>query len=115
MEKIRLGKTDLVVTRLGFGGVPIQRLPEEEAIALVRKSLDLGVNFIDTANSYTNIEERIGKAINGRRDQLILATKSFSRSKEALKEHIYLSLDHWGWIIWTCTNFMVLAITIRWI
>ena len=85
-----------MVTRLGFGGVPIQRLPGEEAIALVRKSLDLGVNFIDTANSYTNSEERVGKAISGRRDQLILATKSFSLSKEALKEHIYLSLRRLG-------------------
>jgi len=96
MEKIRLGKTNLMVTKLGFGGVPIQRLSEEEAISLVRKSLDLGVNFIDTANSYTNSEERIGKAIKGRREQLILATKSFSRSKEDLREHIADSLKRLG-------------------
>ncbi|MFC1899471.1 aldo/keto reductase [Chloroflexota bacterium] len=96
MEKVRLGKTELLVTRLGFGGVPIQRLPEKEAITLIRESLELGVNFIDTANSYTNSEERIGKAIKDWRDQIILATKSTSRNKETLKENIYLSLRRLG-------------------
>ena len=96
METIRLGKTEIMVTRLGFGGVPIQRLTEEEAVEIVRRSLDLGVNFIDTANSYTNSEERIGKAIKERRDGLILATKSFSRSPEEMEAHLQLSLKRMG-------------------
>ena len=93
METIRLGKTGLMVTKLGFGGVPIQRLSEEEAVAIVRHCLDLGVNFLDTANGYTNSEERIGKAIAGRREGLILATKSFSQDREGMEGHLKLSLE----------------------
>ena len=59
MEKVRLGRTNLMVSNIGFGGIPIQRLTEAETIAVVRRALDLGVNFIDTANNYTTSEERI--------------------------------------------------------
>jgi uncharacterized protein len=51
MEKIKLGKTGLMVTRLGFGGIPIQRLNEADAVKVVQKCLDLGINFLDTANT----------------------------------------------------------------
>jgi len=93
MEKIRLGKTNMMVSKLGFGGIPIQRLSEEDAIAVVRRCLSLGVTFIDTANGYTTSEERIGKAIAGRRRGLILATKSGSRSREGIEKHLNLSLE----------------------
>ena len=96
MKTVRLGRTEMMVTRLGFGGVPIQRLTEEEAVAVVRRSLDLGVNFIDTANSYTNSEERIGKAIAGRREGLILATKSFTRTRGEMEGHLKVSLERLG-------------------
>jgi aryl-alcohol dehydrogenase-like predicted oxidoreductase len=42
VDKIRLGRSDLMVTRIGFGGIPIQRLSEEDAISVVRRCLDLG-------------------------------------------------------------------------
>jgi aryl-alcohol dehydrogenase-like predicted oxidoreductase len=64
---MRLGKSGLMVTRVGFGGIPIQRLDEEGAVAVVKRCLDHGVNFIDTANAYSTSEARIGKAIAGRR------------------------------------------------
>ena len=51
MEAIRLGPTEMMVSRLGFGGIPIQRVSENEAVALVRKCLELGITFIDTANA----------------------------------------------------------------
>ena len=51
MEQVRLGQTGLSVSRVGFGGIPIQRLGETEAVALVRTCLDLGINFFDTANA----------------------------------------------------------------
>ena len=63
MDKVRLGRTDLMVSRIAFGGIPIQRVSEAEAAAVVRHCLSLGINFIDTANAYTTSEERIGKAI----------------------------------------------------
>lgn len=93
MEKIRLGKTDLQVSRLGFGGIPIQRLNEADAIAVVRKCLDLGISFLDTANAYTTSEERIGKAIAGRREELVIATKSLSRKRDGTEKHLNLSLQ----------------------
>lgn len=46
MKRIRLGKTDMMVSKLGFGGVPIQRVSEDEAVALVRRCLDLGITFL---------------------------------------------------------------------
>ena len=97
MEKIRLGKTDLMVTRLGFGGIPIQRCTDDEAVALVRWCLDLGVNFIDTANAYTTSEERIGRAIAGRkREDIIIATKTQLRERDKIDEHLELSLKRLG-------------------
>ena len=81
MEKIRLGRTEMMVSKLGFGGIPIQRLTEGEAVAVVSRCLDLGVNYIDTANGYSTSEERIGKAIKGRRHDVYIATKSGARTR----------------------------------
>jgi len=97
MEKIRLGKTNMMVSKLGFGGIPIQRVSEEEAVAVVRKCLDLGITYLDTANAYSNSEERIGKAIAGwPRDEIVIGTKSLSRKPEGVGKHIELSLEHLG-------------------
>ncbi len=93
MKKIRLGKTDMMVTRIGFGGIPIQRLTEAEAVKVVRRCIDLGVNFIDTANGYTVSEERIGKAVKGRRDDVFIATKSGSREAAEIQKNLDLSLQ----------------------
>ncbi len=92
MDKLRLGRTDLVVSRIGFGGIPIQRCSEETAIAVVRRCLDWGINFFDTAAAYTSSEERIGKAIAGRRDGLVIATKSTERTREGIEAHLNQSL-----------------------
>ena len=76
MITTRLGKTGLEVSRVGIGGIPIQRPSEDEAIKIIHRALDLGINFIDTAAGYGNSEERIGKALIGHRDQVVIATKS---------------------------------------
>ncbi len=96
MDKIRLGKTEMMVSRLGFGGIPIQRDTEEEAVAVVRRCLDLGITHLDTANGYTTSEERIGKAVAGRREEVIIATKSGGRDRKAVEEHLALSLKRLG-------------------
>jgi predicted aldo/keto reductase-like oxidoreductase len=96
MEQVRLGQTGLSVSRVGFGGIPIQRLGETEAVALVRTCLDLGISFFDTANAYTTSEGFIGKAIAGRRQGLVLATKSTARSSEGVDRHLNLSLERLG-------------------
>jgi len=96
MKKIRLGKTEMMVTRLGFGGIPIQRVSEDEAIAVIKRCLELGITFIDTVNGYTTSEERIGKAIAGQREKLIIATKSLARTRDEIEKHLKLSLERLG-------------------
>ena len=96
METIRLGKTEMMVSRLGFGGIPIQRVSEDEAVTVVKGCLELGIKYFDTANSYTTSEERIGKAISGIREGLVIATKSNSRTRQGMEKHLKLSLEHLG-------------------
>ncbi|MFX0067949.1 MAG: aldo/keto reductase [Candidatus Hodarchaeota archaeon] len=79
MKTVRLGKTGLEVSRVGMGGIPITRPPENEAIKVIRRALDLGVNFIDTSIGYGISEERIGKGIADRRNRVILATKGWTQ------------------------------------
>lgn len=82
----------MMVTRLGFGGIPIQRLNEADAVAVVRRCLDLGINYIDTANGYSTSEERIGKAVKGRRHDVFIATKTFPGTAEIIEKNLDLSL-----------------------
>jgi len=96
MEKTRLGRTEMMVSRIGFGGIPIQRIAEDEAVAIVSRCLELGITYLDTANAYTTSEERIGRAIKGRRPDLILATKSSARTRDGIAEHLKLSLKQLG-------------------
>jgi len=92
MKTVRLGKTGLEVSRVGMGGIPITRPTEDEAIKVVQRGLDLGISLIDTAAGYTTSEERIGKAIAGRRDQVIVATKGGWDDKAMVVEHMERSL-----------------------
>ncbi len=96
MEKVKLGKTGLMVSRVGFGGIPIQRDTEEEAIAVVKRCIDLGITYLDTANGYTTSEGRIGKAIKGKRESLIISTKSLARDSAVVKQHLQNSLKQLG-------------------
>lgn len=92
MLKTRLGKSGLIVSRVGMGGIPLQRPPEAEAIRLVQSVLDLGVNWIDTSIGYGDSEIRIGKAIASRRDGVIIATKGGWRDKKTTENQINSSL-----------------------
>jgi predicted aldo/keto reductase-like oxidoreductase len=91
---IRFGKSGLEVTRVGFGGIPIQRLSEQQAVKVIRRALDGGFNWIDTARGYGNSEERIGKAIKKYpRSEVLVFTKGPGRDPKALREQIELSLQ----------------------
>ena len=92
MKKIRLGKSELLVSRVGFGGIPITRVSCEQAQRCIHTAIDLGINFIDTAATYGDSEEKIGKAIKGHRDKLIIATKSVPSTPEGMIECIDQSL-----------------------
>ena len=92
MEYRVLGKTGLEISRLGFGGIPIQKIDAEGTRVLVGELVDKGVNFIDTARGYTVSEEYLGYALEGVRDKFVLATKSMARTKEAMASDINVSL-----------------------
>ncbi len=94
MEYRELGKTGLKISRLGFGGIPIQRIDAEGTKALIPQLLENGINFIDTARGYTVSEEYLGYALEGVRDKFILATKSMARTKEAMAQDIDTSLKN---------------------
>jgi predicted aldo/keto reductase-like oxidoreductase len=96
MRKISLGASGMVVSEIGFGGIPIQRLSHDQAVVVVRQCLDLGITFLDTANAYSTSEERIGEAIRGRREDLVLATKTQARDGKGVAEHLALSLERLG-------------------
>jgi hypothetical protein len=84
MRKVTLGRSGLEVSAVGFGGIPIQRLGEAEAVGVVRAALDLGVTFIDTAAGYADSQAKIGKAIAGRREALVLASKSGQATRDGI-------------------------------
>jgi predicted aldo/keto reductase-like oxidoreductase len=96
MRQKRLGRTNLMVSEIGFGGIPIQRLSDDEAHRVVTHCLDAGVTFLDTAHGYTTSEERIGRAIAGRRQGLVIATKTPARDAKAAREQIALSFKRLG-------------------
>ena len=94
MQYRTLGKTNLTISRLGFGGIPIQRIDAEGTRTLMRQLKDAGVNYIDTARGYTVSEEYLGYALEGIREDFVLATKSMARTKEAMEADIATSLKN---------------------
>ena len=89
-----LGKTNMKVNRVGFGGIPIQRITQEETNKVINELIDKNVNFIDTARGYTISEEYIGNAIEGKREKFFIATKSMARDYESMKKDIEISLKN---------------------
>ena len=94
MEYVTLGKTGLKVSRMGLGGIPIQRVGAAEAKALIDAVEAAGVNYIDTARGYSVSEELLGQALEGRRDKFVLATKTMSRDKQGMAQDIETSLKN---------------------
>ena len=94
MEYRILGKTGLHISRMGFGGIPIQRIDAEGTKALMQQLKAAGVNFIDTARGYTVSEEYLGYALEGIRQDFVIATKSMARTKAAMASDIDISLKN---------------------
>ncbi|MCX7031447.1 MAG: aldo/keto reductase [Spirochaetes bacterium] len=92
-ERVRFGRTGLMVTRLAFGGIPIQRLSRQEGVRLVADVLDLGINFIDTAHGYGHSEELVGEAMRTvSRGSLVIATKSPAADRKGFLDDLDESL-----------------------
>ena len=94
MKYVTLGRTGLKISRMGLGGIPIQRADVASAKALIQAMVKAGVNYIDSARGYTVSEEFLGEALEGYRDHFVLATKSMARTKEAMAADIEISLKN---------------------
>ena len=94
MQYTILGKTGLKAALVSFGGIPIQRADAANTKAVVDKLEEYGINYIDTARGYTVSEELIGQAIEGRRDQFVLATKTPSQTVEGFWDDLHTSLKN---------------------
>lgn len=93
MQTVRLGRTNIVVSKNGFGALPIQRISNEEAIHLLRKAYDGGINYFDTARFYTDSEEKIGLALSNVRDKIIISSKTMRTEVEGFWREIRESLS----------------------
>ena len=100
MEYRTLGKTGLRISRLGFGGIPIQKIDAKGTKVLVDELIRQGVNFIDTARGYTVSEAYLGYALQGVREKFVLATKSMARTEESMARDIEISLQN------LCTDYI---------
>ena len=94
MEYVILGKTGLKISRMGFGGIPIQRIDAAGTKKLMEMLAEKGINYIDSARGYTVSESFIGEGIEWMREKFVLATKSMSRTKEAMAKDIEISLNN---------------------
>lgn len=93
MVKVLLGSTGIAVEKNGFGALPIQRISSVEAVKLVKKAYNAGITYFDTAISYTDSEEKLGKAFEGIRKNVFIATKTPSQNAEDFWKDLQISLD----------------------
>ena len=94
MKSVRLGKTGLFVSEVGFGGIPIMPLSLDEGVSVVRHCFEQGITFFDTANMYGDSERKIGRALKSVRDKVVLATKTLKRDSQGATKHIKYSLEN---------------------
>lgn len=76
MQTVKLGKTGLIVSKNGFGALPIQRISLREAVYLLEKAYANGINYYDTARWYTDSEEKLGATFSRLREKIIISTKT---------------------------------------
>lgn len=92
MKHVVLGKTGLEINRLGFGGIPIQRVNEKQAVETVLYAVEKGIDFIDTSRVYTTSERRIGIALQQTDKKVTLASKSKGRTSDDVRADLEISL-----------------------
>lgn len=93
MERVVLGKTGLKVNKNGFGALPIQRISKEDAVVLLQKAFQNGINYFDTARAYSDSEEKMGAALHEVRDQIIISTKTAAQNGEDFWKDLEMSME----------------------
>ena len=96
MNMVRLGKTEIQVSKNGFGALPIQRITKAEAVYLLQKAFYHGINYFDTARAYSDSEEKLGAAFPYVREKLIISTKTAAQDAKGFWEDLEESLRTLG-------------------
>ena len=94
MDMVTLGHTGITVNKNGFGALPIQRVSQEDAVALARKAYKAGIRFFDTARAYTDSEVKLGEAFDGIRSEVYIATKTAAQNAEDFWKDLHTSLTN---------------------
>ena len=94
METVRLGRTEIVTNKNGFGALPIQRISDKDAVYLLQKAYENGITYFDTARWYTDSEHKLGLAFKGMRDKLWIATKTGAASAADFWKDLETSLNN---------------------
>ena len=93
MEYIGLGKSNLLVSRVGFGAMSLSEIDTEENVAiLIHKAYDAGINFFDISHSKVESEKRLGACLSGIRQHVILSTETNASTKKEIFQDLEDSL-----------------------
>ena len=92
---VTLGSTKITVNKNGFGALPIQRISDDDAVFLLRRAYESGIDFFDTARSYSDSEHKLGLAFDEKmRRKIIIATKTPAQTGEQLAKDLKTSLEN---------------------
>jgi predicted aldo/keto reductase-like oxidoreductase len=92
MRTVVLGKSGIHVSPVGLGGIQFSKITRAETATIVHTAIDLGINFLETAHGYFDSEEKIGHALRGRRQGLVLASKNGARDRKTFTRRLEESL-----------------------
>ncbi|MCC8047096.1 MAG: aldo/keto reductase [Clostridiales bacterium] len=94
MDTVRLGKTEIVTNKNGFGALPIQRISDEDAVKIIRRAFENGVTFFDTARFYTDSEHKLGLALADVRSQVFISSKTAAVTPEDFWKDLETTLSN---------------------
>ncbi len=94
MATVRLGRTEIIVNKNGFGALPIQRISDEEAVKIVRTAYERGIRFFDTARWYTDSEHKLGLALSDVREHVYISSKTGSTKPEDFWKDLETTLSN---------------------
>ena len=94
MQTVTLGKTGLVVSKNGFGALPLQRVAKKEAVYLLQKAFYNGINYFDSARGYSDSEEKLGAAFSDTRAKIIISTKTGAQTADGFWKDLEHSLKN---------------------
>ena len=94
IEKRSLGRTGMMLSIIGFGGIVVKDAKPEDASLLVKLAIDSGINYFDVAPSYGDAEIKLGPALEPYRKNVFLACKTTKRTKDESRAELEQSLQH---------------------